>query len=126
MSQATEDLTKASARISRNVTIKNGSSISSVIDLTSTSLLGFIMPSDWTTAALSIGVSNDGVTFYPAYDAYGSQTGYIASPVLSAAYAVDLSALLPWRYVRLRSGTQASPVNQLADRTFAIITRGLA
>jgi hypothetical protein len=34
--------------------------------------------------------------------------------------------MLPWRYIRLLSGTVATPVNQGADRVFTIITRPLA
>ena len=114
------------ARSTRVLTINNGASVSNTLDLTETNLLGFITPAAWTTAALTLEVSPDGVTFYPAYDYTGSQTGYFSAPAVSAGYAVDLSSLMPWRYVRLRSGTSATPVTQAAARTFIAITRALA
>ena len=113
-------------RIKRTLTIANADSVSDALDLTDTNLLGLIMPAAWTSAALTLEVSPDGSSWYPAYDAVGSQTGFIASPVVSAAYAVDLSALLAWRYVRLRSGTTATPVTQGAARPIIAITRELA
>ena len=108
------------------ITIPSGSSVSDVIDLTDTSLLGLIMPAAWTTASLNIGVSHDGVNWFVCYDAYGSAANSIASPVVSGAYSLDFQSLLPWRYARLRSGTVASPVNQGADRVFTIVKRVLA
>ena len=113
-------------RVLKTLTIDNGASVSNSIYLAATNLLGFVMPAAWTSAALTIEVSNDGVTFYPCYDYAGAQAGYIASPSVSSAYAVDLSALLPWRYARFRSGTSAAPVNQLANRSIVVVTRGLA
>jgi hypothetical protein len=114
------------SRETLTVIIPNGTSVSPTIDLTNTSLLGFVTPSAWTTAALNIEVSDDGTNWSSAYDAYGSLIGSVATPVVSSRYAVDMSALLPWRYVRLRSGTTATPVNQGADRSFKIIKRVLA
>ncbi len=113
-------------RITQTVTIANGASISEVIDLTDTTLVGLIMPAVWTTAALNIGVSVDGTNWLVGYDAFGSAANSIASPVVNGAYALDANALLPWRFVRLRSGTAASPVNQGANRVFTLIKRALA
>lgn len=108
------------------ITIPNGASVSDVIDLTNTSLLGLIMPAAWTTAALNISVSHDGVNWFVCYDAYGSAANSISSPVVGSAYSLDAQALLPWRYARLRSGTVATPVPQGDDRAFTIVKRGLA
>lgn len=114
------------ARSTRVLTIDNGASVSNTLDLTETNLLGFITPAAWTAASLTLEVSPDGVTFYPAYDYTGAQLGYFSALVVSAGYAVDLSSMIPWRYVRLRSGTSDAPVVQTASRTFTAITRALA
>ena len=109
-----------------SVTIPNAASVSDAIDLTDTAILGFVSPAAWTTAALNLEVSDDGSSWSSAYDAYGSQVGSVATLNVASRYAVDMSALLPWRYVRFRSGTAASPVVQGADRAFKIIKRVLA
>lgn len=108
------------------VTIPNGASVSGTIDLTDTSLLGFVSPDAWTTAALNLEVSDDNSSWSSAYDAYGSQVGSVATLSVASRYAVDMSALLPWRFVRFRSGTAVSPVAQGAERSFKVIKRVLA
>lgn len=113
-------------RTAQTVTIPNGASVSGTIDLTDTSLLGFVSPDAWTTAALNLEVSDDGTNWSSAYDAFGAQIGSLASPVVASRYAVDMASLLPWRYVRFRSGTAASPVAQGADRSIKAICRVLA
>lgn len=113
-------------RETTTVTIASGASVSGTINLTNTSLIGFITPAAWTTAALNLEVSADGSTWVSAYDAYGSQVGSIATPVVSAGYAVDVSSLMPWQYARFRSGTSAAPVVQVGNRVFTVVTRVLA
>lgn len=113
-------------RLSATVAILSGESVSEVINLSDTALLGFVTPTAWTAAALNIEVSDDNVNWSSAYDAYGSQSGSIASLVVASRYAVDMTALLPWQYVRFRSGTSATPVVQGADRVFTVIARVLA
>lgn len=115
-----------SPRLPVTVTIPSGASVSDALDLSDTALLGYETPAAWTTAALNIEVSTDNVNWSSAYDAYGSQAGSITSPVVASHYAVDMTALLPWQYVRFRSGTAASPVAQGADRVFTVIARVLA
>jgi hypothetical protein len=108
-------------------TIANGASVSGAVDLLGTSLLSFIAPAAWTTAALQIEVSADNSNWATVVnDQYGSATGQYSAITAGAAYAVDTVALLGYRYIRLRSGSAASPVNQGADRTFTLITRPLA
>lgn len=108
-------------------TIASGESVTAAIDLGNTSLVGFVAPAAWTTAALNIGVSVDGTNWATAaLDSFGSAVSSWSSVTAGAAYSVDPAAMLPWRYIRFRSGTQASPVNQSAARTFTVITRPLA
>lgn len=115
------------ARENLTATIANGASVSDALDLANTSLLGIIMPAAWTTAALTVEVSADNSTWTGlAYDQDGSQCNSIASPVAGSAYALNALGLLPYRYIRLRSGTTATPVNQGAARSITVITRPLA
>lgn len=110
-----------------NVTIPNGVSVSDPIDVGGSVVVGFFGPAAWTTAALQVEASANGSTnWVPITDSAGSVTGSLASITALYAYALDPVAMLPWRYVRLLSGTVATPVNQAADRVFTVITRPLA
>lgn len=113
-------------RLLSTITIANAASVSGTIDLVGTALVGFVMPSAWTSAALNMDVSVDGSTWAAPNDSVAAAVSSFASPVAGAAYAVDALSLLPWRYVRFRSGTTGSPVNQGALRTFQYVTRPLS
>lgn len=121
-----------SPRATAVASIPNGTSVSGVVDLLNTALLAFIAPSAWTAAALNIEVSMTGGASASEwvtaglFDASSTASGNYPSLTAGAAYAVDTLTLLPFRYVRLRSGTLASPVNQAAQRDFTLITRPLA
>jgi len=113
-------------RIPDTVTIPNEASVSATYDLGDFCLVGFIMPSAWDTAQLNIEVSHNSVNWANTYDKDSALVGNLATPVANIPYSVDMLALLPWRYIRFRSGTSAAPVNQGAERTFTIIKRELA
>lgn len=115
------------ARATQSATIANGASVSAAIDLLSTALLDILMPAAWTAAALTVEVSADNSTWYSlVYDENGLQINSWSSPVAGAAYTVAALGMLGFRYIRMRSGTGAVPVNQGADRVFTLITRPLA
>lgn len=115
------------ARATQSATIANGASVSAAIDLLSTALLDILMPAAWTAAALTVEASADNSTWYSlVYDENGPQINSWPSPVAGAAYTVAALGMLGFRYIRLRSGTGAVPVNQGADRVFTLITRPLA
>ena len=108
-------------------TISSGGSVTPTIALGNNSLVGIIMPVAWTAAALSIEVSMDGTNWVSTlYDSYSAQTGYYSTPVAGAAYAADILSIIGFKYIRLRSGTAAAPVNQAANRVFSIITKPLS
>lgn len=109
------------------VTIPSGQSVSGSVLLNDTALLGLIMSAAWTAAALTIEVSADDVVYSGlAYDDTGAQCNSIASPTAGSAHALNIAGLLPYQYIRLRSGTTAAPVNQAAERSITVITRPLS
>lgn len=126
--QATVPVSTIAVRGATTVSIANAASVSGAADLGNNSLIGFLAPAAWTAAALNIEVSVDNTNWVTLglYDATGVTTGSYSSLVAGAAYGVDVQTLLPFRYVRLRSGTSVSPVNQGAQRDFTIVTRPLA
>jgi hypothetical protein len=109
------------------LTIASGASVSGSLDTANTDLIGFLSPAAWTTAGLTLEVSIDNSSWLATvFDSFGIAINYYSSLTASAAYNVDFANLLPFRYVRFRSGTGAAPVNQAAARTFTALVRPLA
>lgn len=110
-----------------SIKIMNGQSVSQSLDVSGQCLTGVIMPSAWTTAALTVEVSADGATWVGVvYNSDLIQCNSVAVPAVSTAYSFDLAGMLPYRFIRLRSGTTASAVNQDADRTLTVCLREIA
>ena len=106
-----------------NIVIAAGTALSETIITKSQSLIGIIVPSNWTTANISVLISPDGTTFYPVYDWAGTEYVITAS-------AGNYIALDPWELVgayaiQLRSGTNATPVNQTTASQLTILVREL-
>lgn len=99
--------------------ILSGQSLSGIIDMGAhDKLAGFIFPAAWDAADLTFLGSKDGVTFYPLYNESGETT---VSVTAGTMYIVRASNFFYPRYLKLRSGTSATPVSQTADRTFTIL-----
>lgn len=105
-------------------TIANGASQSGEIDLGSGRLLAIFMPAAWTAAALTfLAAHESGGTFQDVYGDDGTEESVTAaaSRVISIDDAAGVLASL--RYIKLRSGTTGTPVNQGAERTIYLITK---
>lgn len=106
---------------SETATIAINQSLSAAIDLKGRSLVGIMMPSAWTTAQLSFQVSLDGSTYVNLYNTQGDE--FISEASTSRFIAISQFEFLPVRYVKIRSGTSAVPVNQAAARSLVLATR---
>ena len=96
------------------------------VDLHNRTLLGIIMPSGWDAASLQLEVSVDaGDWFTNLFDSANSPVGVWSSFTLGGVYALDPLAMLPYQFIRFRSGTAGSPVIQTAQRNFILITRSV-
>lgn len=81
------------------------------------------MPADWTPANLTFQASTtSGGTFDNLYDQYGTEKNIAAADDRYIALD-DLAFWLGVRYLKLRSGTAATPVNQAAARTVTLVTK---
>lgn len=124
----------------RTATIANGASLSGAVDLFSSgtkedfdpTLAGIEMPAAWTSAKISFQVSTDGTTYGSLFKIDGSTeytidvSGYTAaSSSVVRSVPVEPQLFLGWRYVKIRSGEAASPVNQGAARSLILIVRDL-
>jgi len=101
------------------VTIANGGSLSPAIDLALGRLTRIIMPAAWDTANLTFQTSMDGVTWNNFYDSYGTE--YTVTAAAARSILIPLADFIGVQFIKIRSGTNASPVNQTADRALTLV-----
>lgn len=110
-----------------DATIANGAALSGAVELTEGQLVGMLMPSAWTAAAVSFDVSQDGATYAPLYNGNGEVR--IASTYISTSerrfFALDPVDFLGWKFVKVRSGLNGAAVAQGAGRTVTLVMRGV-
>ena len=103
----------------RTATISSGGSLSGAVDLGTLTAACIVMSAAWTAADLTFEVSADGSTYVDLYDSIGNE--YTVTAAASEALLLDIKDFTPFRYVKVRSGTSGTPVNQGADRSLTII-----
>lgn len=84
-------------------------------------IVRILLPAAWTTANLTLQLSEDGVTYADLYDSYGIEYTIIASA--SRDLVLPNGDLRSIRYFKLRSGSSAAPVNQASDRVMTVVWR---
>jgi len=105
-------------------TIGAGASLSEAVTLPPGHVLcGIQMPADWTAAAITLQGSADNATFQDVYVAAGTEHSITAAAATTIALDPTLYRSFP--YLKVRSGTGASAVNQAAARSIALISRPL-
>lgn len=105
---------------SGTVTIANGASLSGALNLENRTAVAIIMPAAWTAASITFQASVDGTNYYNVYT-----TSAELSATVAASYFVVLpktTGLEAVRYIKIRSGTSGTPVNQLADRIITVVS----
>jgi hypothetical protein len=95
--------------------IANGASLSGIFAVGSATVCGVLMPAAWTTAVLTFQTSLDGVTFEDLYDSSGLE--YSVTVQAGQYAAINASDMYGLQFLKVRSGTGASAVNQGAART---------
>ena len=109
------------------ITIPAGQSLSGPVELRPQGRAGFctaavlVMPSAWTAADITFQGSIDGSTFGNLFDDSGAEVVVKAG----AGRVIVLPAADFWglRWIKVRSGTSTSPVNQSAQRVLTILCR---
>lgn len=106
-----------------NVTIANGTSISTSIDLGDMVLCAVITPAAWTAAAITFEASVNGTDWRPMRTTAGEVT--VATAQISASEArylvLDPNNFRGVRFVRVRSGVSGTFVNQGAERVLQLV-----
>jgi hypothetical protein len=104
-------------------TIAASASLSGVVDLKGTTIVGYVLPSAWTAADITLSASVDGTNFFDVYNQYGVE---IKHTVAASRYVVlTASDLASFRYFKFRSGTTGTPVTQAAERIITIVARAV-
>lgn len=101
-------------------TIANGASLSDALNIGSRDMFALIMPSSWTSAALTFQGSFDGTNYFNLYDDGGNE---ISFTVAASRYVIISSPakFFGLKKLKIRSGTSGTPVNQAADRAIGVI-----
>ena len=102
----------------RIVTIANGASLSDAIDLGGRKLVAIDMPAAWTAASLTFQASADGTTYDNLYDGATERAVVVGASYYSALNIGDWVGV---KFLKVRSGTAGSPVNQAAARTITLV-----
>jgi hypothetical protein len=100
------------------VTIANGASLSGAADLYGFNLVGFRPDTAWDTNAMTFQGSVDGSTYTDVYYVNSSlvQTEYgITGVAASRGCDVNFLIFLPYKFIKVRSGTAGTPANQTGD-----------
>lgn len=104
------------------VNIASGASLSEAIHVGNLSLVGVYTPSPWTSADVTFQVSHDNVTWYEMRDVNGNY--YTLPTVGGGAYRpVAPADFIGPRWLKVRSGTLAAPVNQGGARVIPLVFR---
>jgi hypothetical protein len=111
VSQAVETLT---------CTIENGGSLSGAVDLGGRKLVAIDMPASWTAASLTFQASPDGATYDNMYDGATERSLTVAASYYSM---LNIGDWIGVRYMKVRSGTSGTPVNQGGARTITLVVQ---
>jgi len=101
--------------------IASGEALSGAIQLHGYRVSGIQMPSSWTTAALTFQGSVDGVTFNDIYDEAGVEFSVAAAASIYIGLDAGALELSDIPYLKVRSGTTGTPVNQGAAREIKLV-----
>jgi len=105
-----------------STTIANGASLSSPITLDRRPILSVLIPAGWDDADMTFQVSMDGITYYELVD----EDGAAVTLDVAASKMVRLTNLDQWagyNYMKLRSGTADTAVNQTGAVTIFLTVR---
>lgn len=102
-------------------TIAANASISNDIDLVERRACRLVMPTAWTAAVITFQVFYDGVTWGNLYDETGTEVSYTV--VAGASMRLPIADWLGIRRLRIRSGTQGTPVVQAAARSIVVVAQ---
>lgn len=110
--------------LTKTATILIGQSLSGEVDIEGFTIVAVEMPTLWTAANLTFrAASVTGGTFRNVYDDAGTEVVVTAAADRIIGLDAVLRELSALRFLQIRSGTAAVPVNQAADRTLTLLLK---
>lgn len=107
---------------SKTATIANGASLSDTVDCGEGLFpVALIIPGAWTPADITFQASIDGTNFSNLYDEDANEITVTANT--SRFIVLTPSEWVGVRYLKIRSGSAAAPINQTAERTITVVVR---
>lgn len=97
-----------------------GQSLSGAIPIANAQPVALQMPAAWTAADITFRVSQDDVTYFDVYNDDGVELAVKVG--VGRHIVLGLPDFPGIRFMKLRSGTSGTPVNQAAARQINIIT----
>jgi len=107
-------------------TIADGASLSDGVFCEGGVIVGIIMPAVWDAAVITFQTCLDNASYLDAYSAAGAE--HTITVAADQHIWLDPSQFASYRWVKVRSGTSAAPVNQTtgdADKLVTLIVRGI-
>ncbi|MDR3591568.1 MAG: hypothetical protein P4N41_18080 [Negativicutes bacterium] len=105
----------------KQAVIAAGVAVSNEIDLEGYQMAGIEMPSDWDTANLTFqAASMSGGNYRDLYNDGGNEVLLVAAAGRFVSVSSAALSLAPLRFIKIRSGSTGTPVNQSAQRTLTL------
>lgn len=101
--------------------IAAGQALSSAVPLGEKTLVGILVPANWTAASLTFQASTDDVNFFELVDGAGNPMSFTVAA--GQIIAVDPTKWRGITNVKIRSGTSGAPVNQNNAVVLTFLTR---
>ncbi len=95
--------------------------LSAALNVSGATVIGIAMPAAWTAANLTFQASVDGSTYNDVYDDAGAE--YTVTAAAARYIILDPADFAGFRFLKIRSGTTGTPVNQVAARTLVLNAR---
>lgn len=97
--------------------------LSASIDLNGKTPVAIIIGGTWATADITFKGSADGTNFYDVYyNSSGTRTEYVLPAAASSFLKIPYADLLGIHYLKIRSGTTGTPVDQTGSPTITLVT----
>jgi hypothetical protein len=101
--------------------IAAGQALSGAVPLGEKTLVGVLVPANWSAASLTFQASIDDVNYFELVDGSGNPMSFTVAA--GQIIAVDPATWRGVTSVKVRSGTSAAPVNQAVAVSLTLITR---
>ncbi len=124
MAQTKLDVTQEYPPIHKTYTVQIGTvhpQLTEIIDLAGATPVAIQMPAAWTAANLTFLAGRDENNMNDLYDSAGTEVAVTAAA--SRYIVLDPQTFHAMRFLRIRSGTAATPVTQTAARTLYLVVR---